>query len=137
MVALPFGQMPHRIVVIHERPGIARTLTRAFEERGFSSTAVATVDEALDYLCAGGDASVILYDGARSDTGWLFARAQDANPALSRIPLIALSPLNGGLSRGSTAVDGAASIDLKALILIVGQLCRAHVSAPREMSRDT
>ena len=135
--------MPNRILVIHEHPTVVDALTRAFDERGFSCDAFLTVDEALDYLCDGGQANVILYDGMRSGTTWLFGRAQEANPALLRIPLIALTPLNSdppGSRRSPT--DSAAPIDVSALLLIVSQLCRSggsstgQVASPRPLSRE-
>ena len=129
--------MPNRILLIHEDPSVADELLHAFDERGFACTSVQTVDEALDYLCLGGQASVILYDTARCDTTWLFGRAQEANPALLRIPLIALSPLHDGFERGrSEGAGDPAPIDLTALLLIVGQLCRLDASGPGPMSRE-
>ena len=129
--------MPNRVLVIHAQPAVANALTQAFDERGFSCTAVQTVDEALDYVCTGGQASVILYDGTRSDTTWLLGRAREANPALLRIPLIALSPLNDGFPRARSKTTGAAKpIDLAALLLIVGQLCRSEAPGARQMSRE-
>ena len=129
--------MANRILLIHDQRSVASALVQAFDERGFSSTAVETVDEALDYLCTGGKASVILYDGTRSGTTWLLGRAQEANPALLRIPLIALSPLNGDFAHSrSTTADAATSIDLAALMLIVNQLCRGDMPGSRQMSRE-
>ena len=129
--------MPNRILVIHAQPAVANALTQAFDERGFSCTAVQTVDEALDYLCTGGQASVILYDGTRSDITWLLGRAQEANPALLRIPLIALSPLNDGFVGGCSKTAGVATpVDLAALLLIVGQLFRNEAPGPWQMSRE-
>jgi CheY-like chemotaxis protein len=120
--------MPPHIVVVHDDPAVAEALSAAFGERGFSCTAVQAIDDALDNLCRGVRASVILYDGSRSDTPWLFGRAQEANPALLNIPLIALSPLNGE----------ASPIDLGALLLILNQLCRSDApSSPSEMYRET
>jgi CheY-like chemotaxis protein len=120
--------MPYQIVVVHDHPAVAEALTEAFGERGFACTAVQTIDDALDDLCRGGRASVILYDGSRSDTPWIFGRAQEANPALLNIPLIALSPLNGETT----------PIDLGALLLILNQLCRNDaLPSTREISRET
>jgi CheY-like chemotaxis protein len=118
--------MPHQIVLVHDNPAVAEALIEAFGDCGFHCTAVQTIDEALDDLCRGGRASVILYDGSRSDTPWLFGRAQEANPVLLNIPLIALSPLNGE----------AMPIDLGALLLILNQLCRNDAPPPREIFRE-
>ena len=129
--------MPNTILVIHDQPSVANALLHAFDGCGFSATAVPTADEALDYLCIGGQASVILYDATRTDTTWLLGRAQEANPALLRIPLIALSPLSDDRPQRRSDGTGASTIDLEALLLIVGQLCRSDAPPGlRQMSRE-
>jgi hypothetical protein len=128
--------MPNRILVLHDQLSVGKAVLRALHERGFSGSVFRTVDEVLDDLCDGGAASVILYDGERSETPWLFARAQEANPALSRVPLIAISPLVEG-GRRAAPLTRTASLDLEALLLIVGQLCRSESPGPsRQVSRE-
>jgi hypothetical protein len=88
---------------------------------------VHTLDQALDYLCRGGEARIVFYDGDRPEVAWGFRRAQEANPALLDCLLIAISPLPSGKApqtpRAHNIIDGGA------LLLIARQLSLPDVSA--------
>ena len=124
------------ILVVDERRWVRDALLQAFDDRGLVGTGVNTVQEALDYVCTGGRANLILYNGAQSQVRWALRRAQDANPALLHVPMVAIWPLKNRSehSRPKDAVSEA-PIDVPALLLIVGQLCQRDVSGAPHVSQ--
>ena len=116
--------MPDDVLVIHEYPSVSVAVQRAFAGSEFSASVVQTLDEALDYICRGGTARIIFYDGGRPEIAWGFRRAQEANPSLLSRLLIAISPLPSPAPQTRRAHD---PIDVGALLLIARQLCLPDV----------
>jgi hypothetical protein len=123
--------------VVADRRWVRDALVRAFDRGGFLARAAASVHASLDYLCSGGLASVILYDAKRPEVACTLRCAQDANPALFGIPMIAIWPLSDQ-SRSSRSGDTVSRtpIDTEALLLIVRQLCRRRALRPPPVSQQ-
>ena len=115
--------MRHQILLVHEQQATRDGLVEALDKEGFIGIPAASGQQALDYLQNGGTASVILLD---EQAGWTaFRRAQQDDPALASIPVIAITPL-----QGSAAPHGAREpIDIGLLITIVRRLCSSADAA--------
>jgi hypothetical protein len=129
--------MRHTVLVVADRRWVRDALVRAFDKGGFLARAVASVHASLDYLCSGGLASVILYDGKRPEVACTLRGAQDENPALFGIPMIGIWPLSDQ-SRSGRSGDTASRtpIDTEALLRIVRQLCRRPALRPLPVSQQ-
>jgi hypothetical protein len=117
--------MPDGVLVIHQNPSVAVEVKRAFAGTELTAYVVETLDLALDYICGGGKARIVFYDGDRPEVAWGFRRAQEANPALLSRLLIAISPLPGETWRRTPRTHDL--IDGGALLLIARQLCLPDV----------
>jgi CheY-like chemotaxis protein len=110
-----WSRMRHQILLVHEEQATRDGLVEALDKEGFIGVPAANGQQALDYLQSGGRATVILLD---EHAGWTaFRRAQQRDPALASIPVIAISPL-----QGSSSADHE-PIDVRLLITIVRRLC--------------
>jgi len=115
--------MRHQILLVHDEQTIRDCLVARFDEEGFFGVPAASGQQVLDYLRRGGHASVILLD---EHAGWTTVRrAQQRNPALASIPVIAISPLRGSSPRYAAG----APIDVESLIAIVRRLCSRSADA--------
>ena len=117
--------MRHPILVVDNRRSTRDALVQVLDDEGFVGIPAATDREALDYLRTGGRASVILHNWMASEAGESpFRRAQQADPILAKIPVIALSPLENRPVSGRTGHPALPRpIDFDALLLIVRRLC--------------
>jgi len=115
--------MRHQVLLVHEEPTTLYRLVGALDRAGFIGVPAASVRQALDYLQSGGKASVILLD---EHAGWsAFRCAQQDDPDLARIPVIAISPLQGS----AATQDADEPIEVGLLITIVRRLCRSSAGA--------
>ena len=55
------------VLVIHQHPSVVGAVTRAFAGTELSASVVQTLDQALDYICRGGTARIVFYDGDRPE----------------------------------------------------------------------
>ena len=108
---------------MHEEPSTLHGLVEALDREGFIGVPAAGGQQALEYLQSGGTASVILLD---EYAGWsAFRHAQQGDPQLAHIPVIAISPLQGSPARH----DDDEPIDVELLITIVRRLCGSQAVA--------
>ncbi len=115
--------MRHQILLVHDEQATRDSLVEALDKDGFIGIPAASGQQALDYLQSGGHASVILLD---EHAGWTaFRRAQQRDPALASIPVIAISPMQGS----SAASAAHEPIDVGLLITIVRRLCSSSPDA--------
>ena len=115
--------MRHQILLVHDEQTTRDGLVAALDKEGFIGIPAESGQQALDYLQSGGKASVILLD---EHAGWTaFRRAQQNDPALASIPVIAITPLHG--SSATTAEPEP--IDVGLLITIVRRLCGSSAGA--------
>jgi CheY-like chemotaxis protein len=118
--------MRHQVLLVHGEPEILCGLVDALDREGFIGVPAASGQQALEYLQNGGKASVILLDEC---AGWsTFRRAQQDDPELARIPVIAISPLRGSHARHAR-YDADEPIDVRLLITIVRRLCGSRADA--------
>jgi CheY-like chemotaxis protein len=111
--------MRHQILLVHEEQATRDGLVAALDNEGFIGIPVVSGQQALAYLQSGGKVSVILLD---ERAGWTaFRRAQQNDPALAPIPVIAITPLQGSSRLAAARVP----IDIGLLITIVRRLCSA------------
>jgi len=115
--------MRHQILLVHDEQTTRDGLVAALDKEGFIGIPAESGQQALDYLQSGGKASVILLD---EHAGWTaFRRAQQRDPALASIPVIAISPLQGS----PEAYTAHELIDIRLLITIVRRLCSSGAGA--------
>jgi len=115
--------MRPQILLVHEEQATRDGLVEALDDEGFIGIPAVSGQQALDYLQSGGKANVILLD---EQAGWpAFRRAQQDDPRLVRIPVIAIRPLQGSPARH----DADEPIDVGVLITIVRHLCSSSADA--------
>jgi len=113
----------HQVLLVHEEPATLYRLVGALDREGFIGVPAASGQQALHYLQSGGKASVILL---AEQAGWsAFRCAQQDDPDLAGIPVIAISPLQGSPARH----DADEPIDVGLLITILRRLCRSSAVA--------
>ena len=122
--------MRHAILVIEDDRAAREGLVELLDAHGFVAIPATGGREALEYLRAGGGASVIILDAVMPDMdGWAFRRAQRADPKLADTPVVVVSALDGrpikGLKPDAALVK---PIDVKRLLRIVQELCASSVS---------
>jgi CheY-like chemotaxis protein len=114
--------MRHQILLVHEDQATRDGLVEALDSEGFIGIPAASSQQALDYLQTGGKVTVILLD---EQSGWAaFRRAQQDDPGLASIPVIAITPL-----QGSSSLCAREPIDVGLLISIVRRLCSGSADA--------
>jgi PleD family two-component response regulator len=118
--------MLHPILVVHRQRGTRERVVRALDEAGFVGIPASTGHEVLEYLQAGGEATVILRQAAGDEEWTRFKQAQRNDSSLARIPVIALSPLRG---REAQSPRSDEAVDVSSLILIVKHICAATRTA--------
>jgi CheY-like chemotaxis protein len=95
---LPVGglRMPATVLVVDDDRDLTRLMTKFLKLEGFDAAEAYNGQEALKYLRAGGDASVILLDLRMPVMdGWAFRREQKEDPALADIPVVVLTGIEG------------------------------------------
>ena len=84
------------ILIVDDDPNLQRLMTKFLKLEGFSSIPAANGREALEYLRAGGSASVILLDLRMPVMdGWAFRKEQQSDPGLAEIPVVVLTGIEG------------------------------------------
>lgn len=84
--------MAASVLVVDDDPNLVRLMSKFLKLEGFAPVPAANGQEALAYLRAGGDASVILLDLRMPVMdGWTFRREQRADAGLANIPIVILS----------------------------------------------
>jgi CheY-like chemotaxis protein len=114
--------MRHPILVVQDHKRARDGIVDALDKDGFVGIPAANGFEALEYLQCGGDATVILVD---EPVGWsVFREAQQREPSIARIPVVAMSPLEGP-SAVYAAPEGRRTprVDVDTLLIIVRHLC--------------
>ena len=111
------------ILVIHEdqstRDGIVKTL----DSEGFTGIPAESGEAAMRYLQGRGKARVILLDERADWTA--FRRAQQHDPRLADIPVMAISPLKGPAAMHAPCEQ----VDVATLVTIVRHLCSSSTAA--------
>ena len=89
-------EMPSPVLIVDDDPNLQRLMTKFLKLEGFASVPTSNGREALDYLRAGGGASVILLDLRMPVMdGWEFRKEQISIPAAAKIPIIILTGIEG------------------------------------------
>ena len=84
------------VLIVDDDPNLQRLMTKFLKLEGFASVPTSNGREALDYLRAGGDASVILLDLRMPVMdGWAFRKEQRSIPGAAEIPIIVLTGIDG------------------------------------------
>jgi CheY-like chemotaxis protein len=84
------------ILIVDDDPNLQRLMTKFLKMEGFASIPASNGREALDYLRAGGDASVILLDLRMPVMdGWMFRKEQRRDPGLAEIPVVVMTGIDG------------------------------------------
>src|SRR6266699_7346771 len=119
--------MKGAILVVEDHQNIRDGMIQALSHEGFIGIPAANGKEALDYLTAGGQASVIVLDLKMPVmNGWTFRQRQKDDPRLAGIPTVVLS----GLDTRPLGADIPAAIlqkpvDFKTLLVLLEALCDA------------
>ena len=84
--------MAATVLVVDDDADLVRLISRFLSLEGFTAVPAANGREALAYLQGGGQAQAILLDLRMPVMdGWAFRRAQRADPAIAKIPVVVLS----------------------------------------------
>src|SRR5215510_5543427 len=93
--------MPHQsvarcpVLIVEDDADLREMMAQLLSLEGFQTAAVANGREALEYLQGGEAPHLILLDLMMPVMdGWEFRRQQQADPSLSRVPVIVLSALD-------------------------------------------
>ena len=113
------------VLIVEDHRTIREGLVQALAHEGFDGIPAANGQEALDYLKAGGHASVIVLDLTMPVmNGWMFRQHQQGDPRLAHIPTIVLS---GTESRPFGSDTPAAilqkPVDFRMLVALLEALC--------------
>jgi CheY-like chemotaxis protein len=120
------------VLIVDDDEDIRAALCAVLEEVGYDPRAVANGREALDLLRAGPLPSLILLDLMMPVMdGWQFRAVQRADPALSRIPVVAITA--SGFSSEIVAQLGVQRCLAKPLqIETLIETLRVHIDAGRD-----
>jgi len=92
---------PCPVLIVEDDADLREMMAQLLTLEGFRTAAVANGREALQYLGDGDKPEVILLDLMMPIMdGWEFRRRQQADPELSRVPVIVLSALDQGRAAG-------------------------------------
>jgi len=93
---------PHcPVLIVEDDADLREMMAQLLTLEGFKATTVANGREALQYLGNGAKPEVILLDLMMPVMdGWEFRRRQQADPQMSRVPVIVLSALDQGRATG-------------------------------------
>ena len=110
------------ILVIHEDESTRGRIVETLDTEGFMGIPAESGEDAMRYLQGGGEARVILLDERADWTA--FRRAQQRDPRLATIPVMAISPL-----QGPSGMCAPSLVDVATLIMIVRHLCSSTPAA--------
>jgi CheY-like chemotaxis protein len=121
---------PDLVLVVEDDSAIRDTLCDVIRAQGYRVEGAADGLAALETLRWGARPCVILLDlQMRVMTGWEFRREQQADPAIARIPVVAMT---AGRWKQSDLGDYAARLDkpinLETLKALLGRYCDPPVS---------
>jgi CheY-like chemotaxis protein len=121
--------MASNVLVVDDDPNLVRLMSKFLKLEGFDPVPAANGQEALAYLRAGGDASVILLDLRMPVMdGWEFRRAQRGDPALAAIPIVVLSGVAADTAQDmEPAASFSKPVSFPEVVGVVRRLCRARV----------
>jgi PleD family two-component response regulator len=121
-----WGRTRNTILVVHEDQSTRDRIVNTLDTEGFMGIPAESGEEAMRYLQGGGEARVILLDERADWTA--FRRAQQHDPRLADIPVMAISPLRGA----SPMYVRPGGVDVATLVMIVRHLCsRSPAAAAR------
>jgi len=118
------------VLVVDDDRDLVRLMSRYLSLEGFTPVTAANGRDALDYLQGGGAAKVILLDLRMPIMdGWAFRRAQLADPAIARIPVVVLSGVAEveGLRQLDVAATFSKPVSLPQMIATIRRLIEAAV----------
>ena len=120
--------MAASVLVVDDDPNLVRLMSKFLKLEGFAPVPAANGKEALAYLRAGGDASVILLDLRMPVMdGWTFRNEQRRDPGLANIPIVILSGMD---SDGIHGMEAAATfhkpVSFPDVVRVVRRLCDAR-----------
>ena len=118
------------VLVVDDDRDLVRLMSRYLSLEGFAPVTAANGRDALDYLQGGGAAKVILLDLRMPIMdGWAFRRAQLADPAIARIPVVVLSGVAEveGLRQLDVAATFSKPVSLPQMIATIRRLIEAAV----------
>ena len=114
--------MASNVLVVDDDPNLVRLMSKFLKLEGFAPVPAANGQEALAYLRAGGDASVILLDLRMPVMdGWEFRKEQRGDPVLAGIPIVVMS---GVAADSSSDLEPAASFSKPVSFLEVVDVVR-------------
>jgi len=113
------------VLIVEDDADLREMMAQMLSLEGFRTATAANGREALDYLKEGNDTELILLDLMMPVMdGWEFRRLQQADPELSRVPVIVLSALDPARS---AYVDAEAflkkPLDFDRLLQLVRDYC--------------
>ena len=123
---------PHRarerlVLVVDDDPDILQTLGLCLTTEGYRVLMAANGREALDLLQKERPSVILLDLMMPVMDGWEFWRAQQADPELAQVPVIALSALDQTAANQRQPLDVAAflkkPLDFDRLLQLVRQYC--------------
>lgn len=119
--------MKDAILVVEDHRPIREGMVQALNHEGFIGVPAANGQEALDYLRAGGEASVIVLDLTMPVmNGWTFRETQQGDPQIAAIPTIIVSGVESSPLEGDApAAVLRKPVDFPALVTIIRSLCEA------------
>ena len=114
------------ILIVEDDADLREMMAQLLTLEGFRTSTAANGREALEYLSQGDKPDVILLDLMMPVMdGWEFRRQQQADAALSTVPVIVLSALDQARSADVSAVAFLKKpLDFDRLLELVRQYCR-------------
>jgi CheY-like chemotaxis protein len=124
MASQSVGHCP--VLIVEDDADLREMMAQLLSLEGFHTAAVANGREALEYLQKSESPEVILLDLMMPVMdGWEFRRHQQADPVLSRVPVIVLSALD---QSRTASVEAAAflkkPLDFDRLLDLVRSYCQ-------------
>jgi CheY-like chemotaxis protein len=116
------------VLIVEDDADLREMMAQLLSLEGFDAATAANGREALQYLKKGNKPDVILLDLMMPVMdGWEFWRAQQADPELAQVPVIALSALDQTAANQRQPLDVAAflkkPLDFDRLLQLVRQYC--------------
>jgi CheY-like chemotaxis protein len=120
--------MASRVLVVDDDPNLVRLMSKFLKLEGFAPVPAANGQEALAYLRAGGDASVILLDMRMPVMdGWTFRLEQRRDPGLAAIPVVILSGMDvDRINEMAPAALFHKPVSFPEVVVVVRRLCEAR-----------